>query len=395
MEIKIFRKHHEIDLEKYFIVTYFLESTKSLKDASWQLAIGQSVGNPNVRNQWETDELFENHSCKIIEDDVDFSAKSGVVKIAFPVINIDFKTDGISHLLVNIMGGQLDIDSIEKCQVLDVEFPEQVNSLFMGPKFGITGIREYTKTYDKPLLGAIVKPKTGITPAILLEMVKELVEGGVNFIKEDEILSDPSFCPIEERVPLIMEYLKDKNVIYSVSIHSDFPYLLDRVKLIHKLGGNSVHVNFWCGIGAYKAIRELDLPIFIHFQKSGDKILTNKKHDFHIDWRVISKLAGMMGVDFIHAGMIGGYYKWEEKEVLDSMEILRKWNVMPALSCGFHPGLTEYVNDRVGNNYMVNVGGAIHGHPDGTLAGALAMRQAIDKNYGKEYYKAIEKWGNK
>ena len=376
-------------------MTYFLESTKSLKDAAWQLAIGQSVGNPNVRNQWETDELFENYSCKIIEDDVDFSIKSGIIKIAFPVINIDFKTDGISHLLVNIMGGQLDIDSIEKCQVLDIEFPKQVNDLFLGPKFGITGIREYTKTHNKPLLGAIVKPKTGITPKVLLEMVKELVEGGVNFIKEDEILSNPSFCSIEERVPLIMEYLKDKNVIYSVSIHSDFPYLLDRVKLVHKLGGNSVHVNFWCGIGAYKSIRELDLPIFIHFQKSGDKILTNKNHDFHIDWRVISKLAGMMGVDFIHAGMIGGYYKWEEKEVLDSMEILRKWNVMPALSCGFHPGLTEYVNERVGNDYMANVGGAIHGHPDGTLAGSLAMRQAIDKNYGKEYYKAIEKWGSK
>lgn len=390
--INIFRK--EVDKEKYFIVTYELESETNLRDGSWQLAIGQSVGNPNVRNSWETDELFENHSCMVLGDeDVLTNQKKGKVRIAFPVANIDFKTDGISHLMVNIMGGQMDIDNIVKCGVIDIEFPSHVEDIFLGPKFGIDGIREYTKTYDKPLFGAIVKPKIGITPETLLEMVKELVEGGVNFIKEDEIMSNPAFCTIEERVPLIMDYLKDKDVIYSVSIHSDMPYLLDRVKLVHELGGNSVHVNFWCGIGIYRAIRELDLPIFIHFQKSGDKILTNRNHSYYVDWTVMCKLAGMMGVDFIHAGMIGGYYKWPEDEVVDSVKVLRDYGVMPALSCGFHPGLTKWVTDKVGTDYMANVGGALHGHPTGTLSGAKAMRQSIEGEFGKEYYDAIEKWG--
>jgi ribulose-bisphosphate carboxylase large chain len=382
-----------IDVSKYILVEYFLSSKTSLRDAAWNLAIGQSVGNPSVRNEWETEELFENHSCIIMHKEEELLEKTeGTVTIAFPTINMDFKTDGISHLLVNIMGGQLDIDNILKCHILDINFPDQIKSYFLGPKYGITGIREYTKVYDKPLLGAIIKPKTGISPAILLEMVKQLVEGGVNFIKEDEILSSPYFCRIEDRVPLIMDYLKDKNVVYAVSIHSDFPYLLDRVKLVHSLGGNGVHVNFWCGLGAYKAIRELDLPIFVHFQKSGDKILTNTNHDFHINWRVICKLAGMMGVDFIHAGMIGGYYKWDERETLDAVTILNSLNVMPALSCGFHPGLTNEVTEKLGINYMANVGGAIHGHPNGTTAGAKAMRQSIDKTYSDEYKIATNKW---
>jgi len=391
--INIFNSH--IDVSKYVLVEYFLSSKTSLRDAAWNLAIGQSVGNPNVRNEWETEELFENHSCIIMHDEKGLLAKTeGTVTIAFPTINIDFKTDGVSHLLVNIMGGQLDIDNILKCHVLDIHFPDQIKSYFLGPKYGITGIREYTKVYDKPLLGAIIKPKTGISPAILLEMVKQLVEGGVNFIKEDEILSSPYFCRIEDRVPLIMDYLKGKNVVYAVSIHSDFPYLLDRVKLVHSLGGNGVHVNFWCGLGAYRAIRELDLPIFVHFQKSGDKILTNTNHDFHINWRVICKLAGMMGVDFIHAGMIGGYYKWDENETLDAVRVLNNLNVMPALSCGFHPGLTNAVTEKLGIDYMANVGGAIHGHPNGTTAGAKAMRQSIDENYSDEYKIAINKWQN-
>lgn len=393
--MNIYKNIHEINKDNYFFVTYYLESKTNLKEAAWNLAIGQSVGNPNIRNKWESDELFEKYSCLIIENENNLNLKAGIVQMAFPVVNIDFETDGISHLLVNIMGGQLDIDIILKCHILDIEFPDKIKNIFLGPKFGIDGIRKYTKVYDKPLLGAIIKPKTGVSPKILLEMVKELVEGGVNFIKEDEILSNPNFCKIEDRVPLIMEYLKNKNVIYSVSIHSDFPYLMERVKRVYQLGGNSVHVNFWCGLGAYKSIRELDLPIFVHFQKSGDKILTNKNHDFHIDWRVICKLAAMMGVDFIHAGMIGGYYKWEEEETLDAVKILNKYNVMPALSCGFHPGLTEWVTEKVGFNYMANAGGAIHGHPNGTLAGAKAMKQSIDKNYNTEYYDAINKWGKK
>lgn len=390
--MKFFNK--DIDKGKYYIVTYWLGSMTNLRDAAWNLAIGQSVGNPSIRNEWETDELFENHSCVILGDEDELKKqRSGFVKIAFPVINIDFETDGVSHLLVNIMGGQMDIDNIVKCRVFDIQFPESVYKCFKGPKYGIDGIRKFTGVYDKPILGAIVKPKTGISPHTLLEMVKELVQGGVNFIKEDEILSSPVFCKIEDRVPLIMDYLKDKKVIYSVSIHSDPAYILDRVRLVHSLGGNSVHVNFWCGLGVYKSIRELDLPIFIHFQKSGDKILTNMAHAYCIEFTVICKLAGMMGVDFIHAGMIGGYYKWPEEEVRDSLSALKPFGVMPALSCGFHPGLTDFVTSKVGVDYMANVGGAIHGHPDGTLAGAKAMRQSIDKNHGKEYEQAIHRFG--
>ena len=58
-----------------------------------------------------------------------------------------------------------------------------------------------------------------------------------------------------------------------------------------------------------------------------------------------------------------------------------------------HPGLVNAVAGRFGNDFIANVGGAIHGHPMGTLAGARAMRQAIDKNFNQEYNVAIEKWG--
>ena len=392
MNFNIFRK--KVDENKYFKVHYYLKSKTSLRDAAWNLAIGQSVGNPNVRNSWETDELFENNSCIVLDSENRLSKRQkGNVVIAFPVSNIDFSSDGVSHLLCNIMGGQLDIDIIEKCQVNKIEFPESVLKHFKGPKFGISGMREFTGAHGKPLLGGIVKPKIGISPQILLEMVKEMVAGGVDFIKEDEIMSNPAFCTIEERVPLISEFLKDKKVIYSVCVNADAPHVLERVKRVYELGGNSVHVNFWAGLGIYKSIRELDLPIFLHFQKSGDKILTNEKHDFHIKWDVICYLATLMGADSIHSGMWGGYMNNNEQDLTATLKILRDGNTMPALSCGMHPGLVGGINQRFGIDYMANVGGALHGHPGGTLAGAKAMRQAIDGDHGIEWDEAIAKWG--
>lgn len=393
--MKFFRTIDEIDGSKYILCDYYIESKTTLRDAAWALSIGQSVGNPNVRNNWETDELFENHSCLIIEDEERLlNTTEGFVTIAFPIANTDFETDGVSHLLCQFMGGQMDIDKIKKCHLLKVDFPCDVeDKCFLGPKYGISGIRKFIGAHDKPLLGGIVKPKIGISPAVLLEMVKEMVEGGVNFIKEDEIMSNPACCPVEERVPLIMDYLKDKNVIYSVCVNSDPAHILERVKRVHDLGANSVHINFWSGLGVYKSIRELDLPLFIHFQKSGDKILTNKNHDYHISWNVICDLAGLMGVDFIHAGMWGGYMSDNEVDLKKTLSILHERKVMPALSCGMHPGLVQAINSRFGINYMANVGGAIQGHPKGSRGGAQAMRQAIDMEHSEEYQIAIEKWG--
>ena len=58
-----------------------------------------------------------------------------------------------------------------------------------------------------------------------------------------------------------------------------------------------------------------------------------------------------------------------------------------------HPGLVDALRKSIGNDWMANCGGAIHGHPDGTFAGACAMRQAIDGTHGEEYEAAIKKWG--
>jgi ribulose-bisphosphate carboxylase large chain len=384
------------DDQKYIIAEYLVESSTNLREAAWNIAIGQSVGNPNVRNEWETDYLFENHSCMILGDETTLlNGTSGIVKIAFPIINTDWDTDGISHLLCQLMGGHLDINIIQRCRLVRLHLPDSVTGSFLGPRFGLSGIRKFTNQYNKPLFGSIVKPKIGITPEVLLEMVKQMVDGGVDFIKEDEIMSNPLCAPLERRVDIIANYLskQSRKVVFCHTINCDPHVVMDRINSVYQNGGNGVHINVYSGLGVYNSIRKSNLPLFLHLQSSGAKIFTDVSHRFSISWPVICKLATLMGVDTIQTGMVGGYSNDDPDEILECLYILRAGNTAPALSCGMHPGLIQKITNLVGFDYLANAGGAVHGHPGGTLSGALAMRQSIDGNEGEEYRIAIEKWG--
>ena len=366
------------DLAKYFYVTYDVESATTVYDVAWGIAVGQSIGNPSKRSVWETDEMIEDYCAKILRS-ANFDKKKGLVTIAYPNANIDWDTDGIAHLLCIIQGGQTDIDIIKKCRVVGLEIhPQIIDTHFKKPKYGITGMREFTGNFGKPFFGGIIKPKTGITPQTLLEMTKELVEGGVNFIKEDEILSNPAICRLEDRVELISNYITGKQVVYCFCINSDPAHIETRAKFVAQNGGNGVHINVWSGLGSYRTIRNLDLPLFIHYQKSGDKVITGKKNPFGIEWTVLCQLAAISGVDTIHAGMWGGYLSDPEDEITAYMDVLHRGNVVPALSCGMTAELIPPIVEKFGVDWMANVGGAIHGHPEGTLAGARKIRNAID-----------------
>ncbi|MDD5192073.1 MAG: RuBisCO large subunit C-terminal-like domain-containing protein [Candidatus Nanoarchaeia archaeon] len=402
----LFKK--DVNPEENIIATYFVKS-KNLEKAIRGIAIGQSVGNPDIRTQRDSHYILENHLAKIIKTDYQ---NGNSVKIAYPLANFG-EGDGITQLLCTLMGGQMDIDIIEGCKLIDVTFPDSYLKQYKGPKFGIENIQKRTGAIGRPILGGIVKPKTGITISELEGLVKELLDGGVDFIKEDEILGNPKCCPFYERVPKIAKLVKEysqkqgREIFYAACINSDYPEFLKRAEYASKHGINAVHLNFHSGLSSYKSLRDLDLNSAIFFQKSGDKILTGKNNPYHISWNVVCKLARMSGADFIHAGMWGGYLSDSKSDLTKVLDILKKEGryagTIASLSCGSNPGLVDTTIKNFGIDLMMNVGGAIQGHPMGAKAGAIAMRQAMNKPPYEDMYDymkdkpelkaAIEKWG--
>jgi len=49
------------DLDNYFYVRYHLKSATTVQDAAFDLAVGQSIGNPNMRRSEEHTSELQSH----------------------------------------------------------------------------------------------------------------------------------------------------------------------------------------------------------------------------------------------------------------------------------------------------------------------------------------------
>ena len=150
---------------KYYTVTYEVEGP-DIADAAHNIAIGQSIGNPNIRS-----EIENAPNIKAFEALVD-SIDGNTVKIKYPLDA--FIWPNISQLLCIIQGGQSDIACVERCRVVDIQGLPYMNE----PVLGMKAFKERVGAENRPLFGAIVKPKSGLNVDQLVSIVTEMIDGG-------------------------------------------------------------------------------------------------------------------------------------------------------------------------------------------------------------------------
>ena len=140
-----------------------------------------------------------------------------------------------------------------------------------------------------------------------------------------------------------------------------------------------------------QTVRDQNLKLVIHAHRAGHAAFTkNPKHG--VAMRPIAKVARIIGVDQLHVGTVVGKMSEKRQEVADNIEALKMpmggvKPVLPVASGGLHPRLVPALMKLFGNDFVIQAGGGIHGHTDGTQAGATAMRQAIQATMEK---KALE-----
>ena len=142
-----------------------------------------------------------------------------------------------------VAGNVLGQDGI---RLVDIDFPESVLKELPGPMMGIDGIRKLLNVYNRPLVGAILKPCIGVTPDVSAAGALKAAMGGADVIKDDELQSYPEYSPMEKRVRAVMDLLrangKDKACLYAVNITGE--NLFDRARRAIDAGANSLMVNY-------------------------------------------------------------------------------------------------------------------------------------------------------
>ena len=386
-----------IDLEKYIIASYIIKRPKgqNVNYLSRFAAIEQSTGTW-VRVPAETEEVRKHHVARVLgvyelphlEYGVPKDVKERIyfVQIGFPIINIQGM--GIPMLLTSVIGN---ISITHGLKLVDLAFPKAWLEEYKGPKFGIDGLRKLLNVPERPLLNNMVKPCTGHTADVAADLVYQAAVGGCDVVKDDELISNPSFNTLEERIVKVMEAVdkadseKGEKTLYTINITTKFPEMFEYADKMIELGANALMINYLTtGFEALRQIAEdpsIKVPILGHMDFGGT--FFGGMWTGMTSMLTFAKLPRICGADTVvlpapygKAEILDERYEQNLKALRFPFQHIRPTLPMP--SGGITPGMVEKCMKEAGNDILIGSGGGIHSHPDGPTSGAKAFRQAID-----------------
>ncbi|MFP4116896.1 MAG: type III ribulose-bisphosphate carboxylase [Candidatus Aenigmatarchaeota archaeon] len=356
-----------------------------------------------------------------------FEIDKPYAKIAYP--KELFELSNVPQILSSIAGNIFGMKLLDKLRFEDVKFPEELLEKHRGPQVGLEDIRKLFGVDERPLLGTIVKPKLGLDSQGHAEVAYKAWKGGLDIVKDDENLSSMTFNTFRRRVDETMR-LKQKaeketgekkeymgNVTAPVSeMKKRADYLIDK-------GSNYVMIDIiTTGWSALQEMRDYleGKDVVIHCHRAGHAAFTrNKEHGMSM--LAVAKFTRLIGGDQLHIGTadVGKMEGGEDKvlrieQAVESQSygdgkrnLAQDWRdkkkTVAVASGGLHPGDIPELTKRMGKDIVAQFGGGCHGHPDGTEAGAKAIRQACEATMDgvdleeaseekEELRKAMEKW---
>jgi ribulose-bisphosphate carboxylase large chain len=369
-------KPKETDL----ICTFLVEpSGVSMEEAAGAVAAESSIG--TWTELTTTKPYVEKLAAHV------FSIENNEAKISYPIELFEF--GNMPNVLSSVAGNVFGLKTLENLRLNDIDLPSALVKSFKGPKFGIQGIRKLLRVFDRPLVGTIIKPKLGLKTADHAKVAYDAWIGGCDIVKDDENLSSQKFNPFEQRLIRTLdarnraEQETGEKKVYMVNITAETEEMMQRAELVVNHGGEYVMVDILtCGFAGLQTLRQQELNLVMHAHRAGHAAFTkNPKHG--ISMKVISKVARIIGVDQLHVGTVVGKMFETKEEVAQNCEALKTKEiglkpVLPVASGGLYPALIPALMKFFGKDFVIQAGGGIHGHRDGTVAGAKAMRQAVD-----------------
>ena len=390
----MFRLSETVRGDDYLLATYHLELPADAdvlaKAASY--AVGQTIGTwvevPGV-----TEEMRERHLGRVVTvleaPPVDLTTQAGAtsadfVQIALPAVNVG---PSIPMLLATTIGN--DVSTSVQAKLVDLQLPDALAAELVGPRFGIAGVRELVGVPDRPLVLNMIKPCTGLTPEAGARIFYETALGGVDLIKDDELMGNPSFSPVADRVKAYLaaaERARDetgRHVVYVPNVTDRADRMIDNAKAAVDAGARAVMCAYASvGLGGLQNLAAVaGVPVLAHyaaaapyFEGPGSGMAAPL---------ALGLLPRLAGADIALTITPYGGYPLRRLSYLRTVQqlTLPRPHVAPSfplIGGGVHPGAVATYVDELGTDIVLGAGGAVQGHPDGAAAGANAMRQAVD-----------------
>ncbi|MFT3935701.1 MAG: ribulose-bisphosphate carboxylase large subunit family protein [Chitinophagaceae bacterium] len=408
--------------------TYFIETPYAPEKAAAVLAGEQSSGT-FVAVPGETEELKQRFAARVEGIDLletvkepaipGATSKDGlyhraIVKVSWSIENFGYN---LPVMISTLQGNLYEITQFTGLKLMDIDLPGSYAEHFKGPGFGIEGCRKLTGVDNRPLIGTIIKPSIGLTPADTATMVRTLTEAGIDFIKDDELLSSSANSLFNDRVDAIMQVINahadktGKKVMFGFNISGELDEMMQRYEKIINSGGTCAMVSInSVGLAGVKKICD-QRALAIHAHRNGWGMLT--RHPLlGIDFRAYQKIWRVAGVDQLHVNGIQNKFWESDDSVVASIDACLKpfydhKTILPVVSSGQWGGQAFETWRRTKTvDLLYMAGGGIMAHPLGPAAGVNALQQAwqaaVDglslEEAAKQYpafAKSVEKFGGR
>jgi ribulose-bisphosphate carboxylase large chain len=330
-----------------------------------------------------------------------------------------FEPGSIANLTASIIGNVFGFKPLKALRLEDMRIPVAYVKTFDGPATGIIVERERLDKFGRPILGATVKPKLGLSGKNYGRVVYEALKGGLDFCKDDENINSQPFMHWRDRYLYCMEAVNRaqastgevKGTYLNVTAGT-MEDMYERAEFAQEIGSVIIMIDLVIGYTAIQSMakwaRKHDM--ILHLHRAGASTYTRQK-THGVSFRVIAKWMRLAGVDHIHAGTVVGKLEGDPNTVQGFYNVLREphnavdlqrglyfeqdWastrKVMPVASGGIHAGQMHQLLTYLGDDVVLQFGGGTIGHPMGIQAGATANRVALEamvlaRNEGRDIW---------
>ncbi|WP_214690397.1 MULTISPECIES: 2,3-diketo-5-methylthiopentyl-1-phosphate enolase [unclassified Exiguobacterium] len=379
------------------IATYEIKHTDHVERVAEKIAHELTVGTWTELNHLEQYQLQAFRGEVIATSQQETTSR---FSIRYPLHNV---TPDFSSILTTTFG-KLSLDP--GVQLVDLSLPEELAPDFPGAAFGVEGVRDILRVHDRPLAMSIFKGVIGRDLDFLATQLRDQFAGGIDLVKDDEILYDNPLTPSLERARIGASVIREhkettgRSVLYAVTLSGPVFTLRDQAKRLIEAGATALLFNVYTyGLDALRELAkdpEIHVPILAHPAFAG-ALTGSVRHSL-----LFGKLIRLAGADLTLFPSPYGSLSTpkDEAQQIQTYATEPHWTkpILTVPSAGIHPGLVPDLIRDFGSDVVINAGGGIHGHPDGAADGARAFRQAIDQAIGKTsetdaLSTALDAWG--